>query len=638
MKKIINAGINDGGKAYGLSLLSSGGFNIPDGFVINERDIQNIIAGKTEEFEGYLSAFEADDKFAVRSSAFGEDGEKNSFAGIFETKLDVENDLTELTEAIKYVRDSSEGAAANSYDENNSHSMNIVIQRMIHPVLSGVAFSNAVEETGDDVVRIEAVEGLAEKLVSGRSSSSVITVKKSDIFSEEAKIQISGKAFDYSKMQDLAREVYRMEKYFKKEIDTEWCIDENGVIFFVQARPVTRTLFISNDRAECIVASSGHAEGTIFVIDENWDELQTVKQLENLPENAVLAAWATDTRHMPLMKKAAAVITEEGTALSHAAIISRELGIPCITGYKKALDIFQNGKSISLDTRNGIIRYDGKVFNFNKKKLLDFADIYDFEKIAEVSIEGRTILFQHSFNGVIMCLPYRTSSYDEEKYELAARKLFGCQTLRCSVCKYEWYFIYKDHKKLPYFNGLCVKLKDLCSCMNTAAIEKFYIDTEEFLKNLVSDKEKYDPYDRVLAEEIMLSLHILVDMVIPNGYAVCEVYYKVFSYLANLDIAFEDMIAGNFPSDREESQELIKAKKFIEKVSILRNEISTKLLACGAISYDMLLTRNDRMKKGLKHLGVEVCEEEVVFDLFYEKLVFSDNVKELMNKVEGLIE
>jgi len=637
MKWLRDSGKNDGGKAYGLSVLIAGGFCVPEGFVAGSEDIKKILAGDTDELKKYLSDFSSSEYFAVRSSAGSEDGEERSFAGIFETKLNVPNVISEITEAVRYVSDSAAGSRAEAYDSDGDHRMNIVIQRMISPVLAGVAFSGVTDEDGSEVIRIEAVEGLAEKLVSGRSSSSVITFPAAQAGNADAVVSIKGRPLDYSRIQMLAGEVKRMSEYFGRDIDTEWCIDRDGKIYFVQARPVTEKLLVSSENADCIVASRGYAEGTVFVIDEKWNEQQTLEQLKMLPENAVLVASATDTRHFPLMKNAAAVITAEGTALSHAAIISRELHIPCITGYKNALSLFRNGGKISVDTSRGCIRYDGDTLYFSKKKRLDLADIYDFDKIAEVKINETVLLFQPSFDGVIMYLPYGTSPEDEEKYEIIARKIFSCQTLRSHILKYEWYFVFKNFKKLPYFNDLCMKLKKYCEDLDADTIERFYQDAVELLKDEVQRKESYNTYDRVLAEEVFLSVYLLTDMIIPNGFAAESAYYNVFSDLTELGITFEDMISGAFTDDCRYSDKFNRIRSFLERISIIRNEISGKLLEIGAIRYDDMATRKARIRSALEYAGCDIPVQGNVSDVFYSKLIISEDIKKLTERYRKLL-
>lgn len=637
MKKIKDAIACDGGKAFGLSKLTEGGFDVPEGFVIGKDDIEDILEGKTDELERYLSDLKYVDKFAVRSSACGEDGETNSYAGIFETKLNVENDPAKISEAVKYVFNSASGARVESYIKDKDHEMNVVVQKMISPVLAGVAFSGAVNTDGEDVIRIEAVEGLAENLVSGRTSSSVVTVSKKELFNEDVKIHITGKALDYRQILILARKVKNIADYFESDMDVEWCIDENQKIYFVQARPITEKLIINEESAECIVASRGYAEGTVFSVDERWDEEQTLKQIANLPENMVLVAYATDTRHMPLMKRAAAVITEEGNALSHAAIISRELGIPCITGYKNALSEFRTGEKIRIDTSAGYIRHRDITKFFNRKRSLSFSDIYDFDNIAELEINGSKLLFQPSFDGITMYMPFGTSSEDEETYEIYARNIFGCPTLRCHNLKYEWYFIYKNFRKLPYFSNMCLKLKEKCEKFNADAIEKFYTDVTDLLKQEVKCKSDYNAYDRVEAEEMFLSVHLLVDMLIPNGYAVEAAYFSSFRHLENLGITFDEMISGKIPHDYEHAEELRNISEFISRISVLRNEISTIMLRIGAITYDDLRTRNQRIKDALEYAGYEDCCIKDAVEIFYSGISFSEKIVSLSHRFEKLM-
>lgn len=633
MKYLKDAGIADGGKAYGLARLIAGGFNVPDGFVVEYDDIADILNGNTDELEKYLAVFPEGSELAVRSSASGEDGENNSFAGIFDTVLNVECSVAAVSDALKKVNASSCGSRADAYDERGTHKMNIVVQQMIDPLLAGVAFSDAVDENGESVIRIEAVEGLGEKLVSGRSSASVVTVSKKSLSDGEPVLRIRGKALDYSRFSELAVNVNRISEFLGHDADVEWCIDKNGKVRFVQARPVTRKYMISHDDSSCIVASDGYASGTVFMVDDSWDEEQTLDQLEKLPENAVLVAWATDTRHMPLMRKAAAVITEEGTALSHAAIISREFGIPCITGYRNAKKLFASGDKIIIDTSEGSVTHNGEKLFFARRKFLRFADLYDFENIIEVSTEKNKVQFQPSFDGVIMYIPYNSSAEDEEMYEITARKLFGQKPLRSSIDKYEWYVLYRQFRKLPFFDPLCAELKRFCEELDSEAVSMFYERTVSLLKTMVTEKESYSEYDRVTAEEMMLSLHLITDMLLPGGYAAKTVFYKCFSTMNELGISFDEMLEGKYPDDCDKKQELDQAAEFMNCVSVLRNEISGRLMAVGALHYDDTRSRHTRTKKALESAGYSDVDAKKAPEIFYSDLRMSEKTAALSDAI-----
>lgn len=150
--KIINLkeAKNDcGGKAYGLYRLIQADINVPEGFVIENS--QSLSNENISELETKLKEFAKNDKLAVRSSASDEDGNIKSFAGIFETILNVENDINDVKEAIKKVNDSANTDKTKNYS-NNKFKMNVVVQKMINPRISGICFTNAIDFLVKDVL------------------------------------------------------------------------------------------------------------------------------------------------------------------------------------------------------------------------------------------------------------------------------------------------------------------------------------------------------------------------------------------------------------------------------------------------------------------------------------------------------
>ena len=242
MKNLKDADISDGIKAYNLSRLINGGFNVPDGFILNESDIEEIFSENTTDPMKYFSECKPASYYAVRLSLRNEEDKNNSFDETFESKLFLKRKPEKLIQAMKYVISSAKENHPDIFNYNNSVSLNIIIQNMIkESSLIGIAFSNAVDDNGNEIIRIEASEALADKLVPGSSSLSMVNVLKSDLNNNDEIIDVYGKSFDYSKMAELAKEVYNIEKYFKKPVRIEWCISDKGEIFFVQADTMKET-------------------------------------------------------------------------------------------------------------------------------------------------------------------------------------------------------------------------------------------------------------------------------------------------------------------------------------------------------------------------------------------------------------
>ena len=244
MKRLKDAELSDGWKAYGISCLMSEELNVTDGIIINENDIKKIIAGNTEELEKYLSDIRLYDDLAVRVSIGNPTDSDISYKGIFKSKFDIPFDMEKLKDAVKSV---SESAKEKIGDFNVNKPFNIIIQKMLYnTVLSGFAFSNAIEKNGEKIIRIEINEELTKKAVPGRKTSSVVTIKRSELFTEDPKINIHGKPHNYDKMIKLARTVYRLEKYFNKPVFVEWCTTNNNYIYFYYAEPMADAAKIMN--------------------------------------------------------------------------------------------------------------------------------------------------------------------------------------------------------------------------------------------------------------------------------------------------------------------------------------------------------------------------------------------------------
>ena len=240
MKKLKDADISDGIKAYNLSRLINGGFNVPDGFIINESDIINLQSGNIDELSKYFSEIEHKSIFFVlRPSINTFESENKKYNKISESIMQIFRMNHALSVIVKYVIESAQEKHSEIIDNNKDVSVNFIFHCMIHNcILKGIAFSAAIDDNGSEVIRIEASESTSDKILPGSNSSSMINIQKSELYNDDVLIDVYGKSFDYSKMIDLAKETDRIEKYFKKPVIIEWCISNEGEIFIVQVDSV----------------------------------------------------------------------------------------------------------------------------------------------------------------------------------------------------------------------------------------------------------------------------------------------------------------------------------------------------------------------------------------------------------------
>ncbi|MGB5221853.1 MAG: PEP/pyruvate-binding domain-containing protein, partial [Polyangiales bacterium] len=226
-----------GGKAEGLVRLLRYGFEVPPAFVIRDASETTLPPDLGEQYRRIGAG-----KVAVRSSAAGEDSSEASFAGQYETVLDVEGPDA-LVAAIRDCVRSLTNARARAYrNEKLSQSnvqMNIVVQQMVAARSAGVVFTANPMNARRDQVVIDAVKGLGEALVSGRATPDhwVLrrdgTVIDSD-FREEAPVLTD------SERMMLLGESLRVEACFGAPVDMEWAFNQEGRLHWLQARPITQ--------------------------------------------------------------------------------------------------------------------------------------------------------------------------------------------------------------------------------------------------------------------------------------------------------------------------------------------------------------------------------------------------------------
>lgn len=348
---------------------------------------------------------------AVRSSATAEDLPDASFAGQQETFLNIKGDK-ELLLAVRKCIASLFTARAISYrvDKGFDHfkiALSVGVQKMIHSQASGVMFSIDTESGFKDVVLVSSIYGLGENIVQGavnpdefvyfKPTGAIISKKIGNkqlkmIYSSDPKnpvknIKVSGLDQDKPSITDaqakqLAKWAMLIEEHYKKPMDMEWALDEaDKKLYIIQARPETvqslRNLNIVEQyklskKGDLIL--SGQAVGN-KIGSGVAHKIIDVKEISNFKPGQVLVTDMTDPDWEPIMKIAGAIVTDKGGRTCHAAIVSRELGIPCIVGTNNITSKVKNGQKITISCAEGDqgFVYDGiipfKVEKTNIKNL-----------------------------------------------------------------------------------------------------------------------------------------------------------------------------------------------------------------------------------------------------------------------------
>jgi pyruvate, water dikinase len=317
---------------------------------------------------------------SVRSSATAEDLGDASFAGQQDTFINVKGN-SELIDKVKRCFASIFTARSFFYRKKkgfeNLVGISAIVQKMINSDKSGVMFSRHPVKNNEEIL-IEAVFGQGEGIVSGKiKPDSYVTTRELDITDEkiaDKKLAIVRTAGGQTKtitltpeksmervlktyeIKQLAEYGIKLETHYKKPQDIEFAI-ENEDIYILQTRPITTLKEGPRNETEIdgqvltqgTAASPGVASGVVKII-HSMDDLDKIKQGD------VLVTTMTNPDMVVTMQKAAAILTSEGGVTAHAAIVSREMGIPAIVGAQDALDILKDGDEITIDG------YTGKVF------------------------------------------------------------------------------------------------------------------------------------------------------------------------------------------------------------------------------------------------------------------------------------
>ena len=343
---------------------------------------------------------------SVRSSSTAEDLENASFAGQQKSFLNIKGNQN-LLDKVKEVFASIFTARSIYYRKKKGFEsfvgIAVIVQEMINADKSGVMFSNHPVKNNKEIL-IEAVFGLGEGIVSGKISPDQYLVSRDlEIMKEsitDKKIAIIRTAGGLTKVKQLTPEkskerilktyeikqlaeyALKLEEHYKKPQDIEFSIEGEN-IYILQTRPITalkekeggETELEGRILTEGLAASPGVASGKVKIIN-SMDDLSKIR------EGNILVTKMTNPDMVISMQKASAIVTSEGGVTAHAAIVSREMGIPAVVGTRNALEVLEDDMEITVDGSNG------KVFSgLAKNKKIEILPIVETKTKIKVLVD-----------------------------------------------------------------------------------------------------------------------------------------------------------------------------------------------------------------------------------------------------------
>lgn len=344
-----------------------------------------------------------DPTVAVRSSATAEDLPGASFAGQQDTYLFISGEKPLIKYVIKCFSSLFTPRAIayrkeKGFDDAKVY-LSVAVQRMINSKAAGVIFTIDPTDGNRDVIFIEGTWGVGETIVQGKvrpdqfvidkKSMKIVekTISKKELMSlrtpteggggflKEIKVppeKSEAQCISDAQVLLLAKYAAEIENHYGMPMDIEWALDEGeDKLYIVQARPET-VWSMKTSKAEeeaettngkrilrAIPASPGLVAGTARVILD-------VKDISQFMKGEILVTEMTSPDWAPAMRKAKAIITNSGGKTCHAAIVSRELGIPCVVGAGNATSLIKTGQLITVDATHGVV-YEGDVLGPQQK-------------------------------------------------------------------------------------------------------------------------------------------------------------------------------------------------------------------------------------------------------------------------------
>ena len=337
----------------------------------------------------YINAIRTPPFVAVRSSATAEDLPNASFAGQQETYTNVKGDEN-VIEAVQKCWASLFTPRAIFYRHKNNFDhfkvlIAVIIQKMVNSDASGIAFTVDPVSENPNLMVIEAGFGLGEAMVGGEVTPDHYVIDKRDFKIVEKKINkkdfmiirdpsghnkkvyldertANSQVLTDSQIIELSKIIKRIEDHYHFPQDIEWA-REGVKLYIVQSRPITtlgkkieKPNFeekLGKPLVKGLPASKGIASGPVKIVMDP-------SNIDKVKKGDVLVTKMTNPDFVPAMKIAAAIVTDEGGSTSHAAIVSREMEIPCIVGTGNATQVLKEGEIVTVDAVDGNV-YPGTV-------------------------------------------------------------------------------------------------------------------------------------------------------------------------------------------------------------------------------------------------------------------------------------
>ncbi|ASI13755.1 pyruvate phosphate dikinase [Candidatus Mancarchaeum acidiphilum] len=590
----------------------------------------------------------------IRSSATIEDSGKASFAGRFRTVINVKG-MRNIENAIKEVYASAFTKDVLSYFNGIDKGierikMAIVIQELIIGEVSGVMFTRD-PNTSDEKTLIEAVVGLNEGLVSGKITPSKFVydnnrytvenaeyIKQPNAFAiKKAGIRIIENSRDIrdflnsKKIKEIGQLGQKIAEIFGAPQDIEWTMSD-GKIYILQSRPITTYKSIYVDQTQVsnatdvfkgYAASKGVAKGKVKLVKSPRDWI---------PKGSILVADVLETDYpIDTIKKASAIITEDGGILSHAAIVARELRIPCVISVKNAMKSLKDGDYVVVDGSAGVVyKGENSSMAFDTVRSIDYSFIYDFSRMSKL---GGTGAYYEEFDKLIIYYAEKEIRTSELESNLKGG-FKGKKIIFGSGPKYFIYKMFLLNNKDPEMYKLSIGAIKASNSFNAKKFDSFSDILLAEAEHYLEDSKKFSNNKTTTGKrKALLNLmragwcYTLLNSIMCEGYAITAIYKRLQYTFKGNESEILDFLSDLDSGEAYENDKLgLRQKSRLEKVK----EFYAAVRKWRLNSYPMFKDRGatgELYYKKLNKLIEELSKPKETMDKVREEAIAFSNPK-----------
>lgn len=586
-----------GGKAAGLRALSELGLAVPDTVVLSPTSVSELLQGdefaRTRLYD-WLTGQQSG-LLAVRSSGLQEDGAERSFAGVYDSVLHVTPEVEAVVAAVAKVAASATAARVGSYASMTDVGMAVILQQQVDAACSGVLFTQVLDQHGRACLFAEWTSGLADELVLGRIRPAQARIPLGGHRPIVIDGPPHGNIYPSRELVEAWIEIAdRIKQARESDYDVEWAMDRAGKMWCLQLRPISVPVLLPPDERAGggIGAAPGRAAGPVTILGDDLSAVQS---------GDVLVATITEADQMEALRRAAAIVTEQGGLLSHAAIVARELSIPCVVGLADATTKLVPGETAEIDGATGEVRQGDLHVGGLGEGDINWRSVYLYNRGFEVAAGGARAFLEFTPGGLIASVDGSLTSEEQRSLDLLVRKRFGTTAPFVPSDRRIWHTEWARFDRLSpvaIMDGLFRQA--LASWDNTSLLEARAAikDYAASLKARIAGPELVQLY----WSEVGAGLHALIATIV-EGRAIWQLYQATAA--VRLDSA-RPLLEVMSEVEELGVASLAGASDCIASLADLRNEAFEFFTRVGAFAGSYFQDREGLIDRAAPELGLQL--------------------------------